>query len=80
MHGRRLAGAVRAEEAVDLAGGDVQVDAVDGARALLELPDQPPGLDCALVAVHAATLPGVTAVDESAHSRHAWGQTLSRKD
>ena len=30
VHGRGLAGAVRAEEPVDLAGGDGQVDPVDG--------------------------------------------------
>ena len=40
QHGRRLAGAVRAEEAVDLAGSDVEVDPVDGPRALLELADE----------------------------------------
>jgi hypothetical protein len=40
-----LARAVRAEEAVDLAGLDAQVDAVHGARALLEFADQPAGLD-----------------------------------
>ena len=34
VHGRRLAGAVRAEEAVDLAGRDGQVDPVDGATFL----------------------------------------------
>src|SRR5262249_50493165 len=37
QHRGRLAGAVRSEEAVDLAGRDVEVDPVDGARALLEL-------------------------------------------
>jgi hypothetical protein len=40
VHGRRLAGAVRAEEAVDLARRDLEVDAVDRARALLELADE----------------------------------------
>jgi hypothetical protein len=34
-----LPGAVRAEEAVDLAGWTDEVDSVDRARALLELPD-----------------------------------------
>ena len=37
MHGRRLAGAVGAEEAVDLARLHAQVDAVHRTRALLEL-------------------------------------------
>ena len=45
LHRRRLARAVRAEEAVDLAGRDLEVDAVDRARALLELADEPLGLD-----------------------------------
>ena len=45
QHGRRLAGAVRAEEAVDLARRDGEVDAVDRARALLELPDEALRLD-----------------------------------
>ena len=40
LDGRRLARAVGPEEAVDLAGRDVQVDAVDGADAALELADQ----------------------------------------
>ncbi len=38
--GGRLAGAVRAKEAVDLAGLDPEIDAVDRARALLELANQ----------------------------------------
>ena len=37
QHRRRLAGAVRAQEAVDLARRDLEVDAVDGADAALEL-------------------------------------------
>ena len=41
QHGRRLAGAVGPEEAVDLAGRDRQVDAVDRARALAELAHEP---------------------------------------
>ena len=45
QHGRRLAGAVGAEEAVDLAGVDVEVDPVDGPRALLELLDEALDLD-----------------------------------
>ena len=45
QHGGRLAGAVRAEEAVDLARGRSQVDAVDRPRAFLELPDEALGLD-----------------------------------
>src|SRR5262249_48410762 len=44
VHGRRLAGAVRPEEAVDLAGLDTQVDPVDGAN-ILELTDQALDLD-----------------------------------
>jgi hypothetical protein len=40
VDGRGLPGAVRAEEAEDLAGGDGQVDRVDRARPLLELADQ----------------------------------------
>ena len=43
--GGRLAGAVRPEEAVDLAGLDVEVDPVDRARPLLELPDETLDLD-----------------------------------
>src|SRR6185312_4503758 len=41
---RRLAGAVRPEQAEDLAGPDLEVDAVDGRRALVAL-DQPGRLD-----------------------------------
>ena len=48
QHGRRLAGAVRAEEAVDLAVLDGELDPVDGPRPLLELPDEPVDLDCVL--------------------------------
>src|SRR3989440_640465 len=40
VHRRRLARAVRAEKAVDLAGRDGEVDPVDSARALLEDADQ----------------------------------------
>ena len=45
VDGRGLARAVRAEEAVHLAGLHAQVDAVDRARALLELPDEVRRLD-----------------------------------
>ena len=45
VDGRRLAGPVRAEEAVDLAGRDGEVDPVDRARALLVLADEPSDLD-----------------------------------
>ena len=45
QHRRRLAGAVGAEKAVDLAGRHRQVDAVDGARALAELAHQVLHLD-----------------------------------
>ena len=40
VHGRRLAGAVRAEEAVDLARGHREVDPVDGPDPALELARQ----------------------------------------
>ena len=49
VHGGGLAGAVRAEEAVDLAGGDVEVDPVDRARAFLEDADEPARLDSVTV-------------------------------
>ena len=55
QHRRRLAGAVRPEEAVDLARLDAEVDPVDRARALLELADE--ALDDDAV-VAALTLPG----------------------
>jgi len=45
QHRGRLACSIRAEEAVDLARDDREVDAVDRARALLELPDEVLGLD-----------------------------------
>ena len=45
VDGGRLAGAVGAEEAVDLARRDGQVDPVDRPRPLLELLDQPLDLD-----------------------------------
>ena len=45
VDGRGLARAVGAEEAVDLAGRDRQVDPVDGARPLLELAHELLGLD-----------------------------------
>ena len=41
----RLAGAVRAEEAVDLTRPDLEVDSVDGAHAALELADEAAHLD-----------------------------------
>ena len=41
QHGRRLAGAVGPEEAVDLARRDLQVDAVDGLDPALELAREP---------------------------------------
>jgi hypothetical protein len=43
-HRRRLAGPVGAEEAMDLAGLDPQVDAVDGPYPALELADEPVAL------------------------------------
>ena len=48
QHGRRLAGAVGPEEAVDLARLDAQVDPVDRAHAALELADEPLDLDAVL--------------------------------
>jgi hypothetical protein len=45
VDGGGLPGAVRAEEAVNLARGDLEVDAVHGARAVLELAHQTPRLD-----------------------------------
>ena len=45
VDGRGLAGAVGAQEAEDLAGRDLDVDAVNRARALLELADEVGGLD-----------------------------------
>src|SRR4029077_19533955 len=44
-HGCGLAGAVWAQEAVDLASRDPQVQMVDGAD-VAEMPDQPLGSDC----------------------------------
>jgi hypothetical protein len=44
-HGGRLAGAVGAEEAVDLAGRDLEIDPVDGLQAALEFALQPGDLD-----------------------------------
>jgi hypothetical protein len=44
-HGRRLAGAVGSEEAVDLARGNLEVDAVDGLQPALEPSLQPDDLD-----------------------------------
>ena len=45
-HRGRLAGAVRAEEGVDLALGDLEVDAVDGPDPARELALEPCYLDC----------------------------------
>jgi hypothetical protein len=55
VHRGRLAGAVRAEETEDLPRVDEQVDAVDRARTLLELPHQPARNDSVLVG-HACRL------------------------
>ena len=44
-HGGRLAGAVGAEESVDLAGVDDEVDAVDGLHGAVELALQSANLD-----------------------------------
>jgi hypothetical protein len=44
-HRRRLAGAVRTEKPVDLPRGDLEVDAVDGLDAALELARQLVRLD-----------------------------------
>jgi len=48
QHGRRLARAVGAEEAIDLAGRHPQIDAVDRAHAALEVADQAVDLDAVL--------------------------------
>ena len=53
VHGRRLARAVGAEEAVDLARADLEVDAVDGLDAALELAHEALGAD-ALLGAHGA--------------------------
>ena len=53
QHGGRLAGAVGAQEAVDLAGLHAQVDAVDGARPVLELADEALDLDAVVSSVMA---------------------------
>ena len=50
QHRRRLPCAVRAQGAVDLARSDDEVDVVDRARALLELPDEALHLDRVLLA------------------------------
>src|SRR4029450_10484676 len=49
VHRRRLARAVRAEEAVDLPWRDAEVDPVDGARALLEHANEALGLDAVAI-------------------------------
>ena len=51
-HRRRLAGAVRPEEPVDLARLDAYVDAVDGSRTLLELANELLDLDAVLPCRH----------------------------
>ena len=48
VDGRRLAGAVRSEEAVDLPRSDREVDSVNGPRAVLEISYQPDCLDCVI--------------------------------
>ena len=52
MDGGRLAGAVGAEEAVDLARGDREVDPVDRPRPLLELPHEALDLDPVVARMH----------------------------
>ena len=59
VHRRRLAGAVRPEEAVDLTGLDAKVDPVDRADVALERADEPLGLDSVRLR-HSATLPDDT--------------------
>src|SRR5207342_3138447 len=56
VDGRGLPGTVRAEEAVDLSRRDGEVDAVDRARALAVLADEPPNLDAVLVFVSHLTV------------------------
>src|SRR5207249_1332948 len=55
VHRRRLPGAVRPEEAVDLALRHVEVDPRDRAYAVLELADETLGLDA--LRSHSSTLP-----------------------
>jgi hypothetical protein len=58
VDGRRLAGPVGAQEAVDLAGRHLEVDAVDGARAVLELAYEVLDLDPVFVRDrHSASFP-----------------------
>jgi hypothetical protein len=64
VDGGRLPGPVRAEEAVDLTRSDGDVDAVDGARALLVLPNEPFDLDPVGRRLHHPTLPGVARASE----------------
>ena len=56
QNGRRLARPVRAEEAVDLARIDVEVDPVDRPRPLLELADETLDLDRVRLLPHRPTL------------------------
>jgi hypothetical protein len=58
VHRRRLARAVRPEEAVDLARLDPQVDPVDRARPLLELANEPLDLDAVVPAHSGQHYPG----------------------
>jgi hypothetical protein len=52
VDGRRLARSVGPQEAVDLARGDLEVDAVDGADVAFERPDQALDHDAVMVAAH----------------------------
>ncbi len=56
QHGRRLARAVGAEKAVDLAGRHTQVDSIDRAHAPLEVADEAFDLDPLSAGAHRLTI------------------------
>jgi hypothetical protein len=68
VHGGRLARAVGPEEAVDLAGRDRQIDAVDRADVALEDPHQTLDHDPAMVGAHALRFPIFLEVVNHLHS------------
>ena len=84
VDGRRLARAVRAEEAVDLARRDGEVDPVDRSRALLVLANEPFHLD-PVRRFHRPTLPaacaypGSTGAPAGASSRRRGGRPPGRR-
>ena len=77
VHGRRLAGAVRAEEAVDLAGRDGEVDPVDRAH-VLELADEPLDLDPVVrLRCHVAMLVTLESDASGSLVRSCWSCSLA---